>query len=46
MPSNPLDKIEVYKNHSNNKHLNGIEKSDKVALNLKLKRNLKYSIWK
>ena len=41
MPSNPLDKIEVYKNHSNNKHLNGIEKSDKVALNLKLKKEFK-----
>lgn len=41
MPSNPLDKIEVYKNYSNNKHLYGIEKSDKVALNLKLKKEYK-----
>lgn len=41
MPSNPLDKIEVYKNYSNNKHLNGIENSKKVALNLKLKKEAK-----
>lgn len=41
MPSNPLDKIEVYKNYSNNKHLNGIENSKKVALNLKLKKESK-----
>lgn len=41
MPSDPLDKIEVYKNYSNNKHLNGIENSKKVALNLKLKKEAK-----
>lgn len=41
MPSSPLEKIEVYKNYSNNKLLKGIEKSNKVALNLKLKKESK-----
>ena len=34
MPVNPIDKIEIYQNYSNNKHLKGIENSTKVALNL------------
>lgn len=37
MPVNSIDKIELYQHYSNNKHLKGIENSDKVALNLKLK---------
>jgi hypothetical protein len=34
MPSQPLDKVEVLQNYSNNKLLKGIEESGKVALNL------------
>lgn len=41
MPANPIDKIELYQHYSNNKHLKGIENSDKVALNLKLKDDAK-----
>jgi hypothetical protein len=41
MPVNPIEKVELYQNYSNNKHLKGIEKSDKVALNLKLKQDAK-----
>jgi hypothetical protein len=41
MPVNPIDKIELYQNYSNNKHLKGIENSDKVALNLTLKEDYK-----
>jgi|SRR5690554_2012602 len=37
MPVNPIDKVEVLQKYSNNKHLKGIENSDKVALNLTLK---------
>lgn len=44
MPVNPIDKIEVYQNYSNNKHLKGIENSEKVALNLTLKEDAK-RIW-
>jgi hypothetical protein len=44
MPVNPIDKIEVYQNYSNNKHLKGIENSEKVALNLTLKKDAK-RIW-
>jgi hypothetical protein len=44
MPVNPLDKIEIYQNYSNNKHLKGIENSQKVALNLTLKEDAK-RIW-
>lgn len=44
IPVNPIDKIELYQNYSNNKLLKGIENSDKVALNLTLKSNYK-SIW-
>jgi hypothetical protein len=41
MPVNPIEKVELYQHYSNNKLLKGIEKSDKVALNLKLKDNFK-----
>lgn len=41
MPANPIDKIELYQHYSKNKHLKGIEKSEKVALNLKLKEDAK-----
>lgn len=41
MPVNPIDKVELYQNYSNNKHLKGIENSDKVALNLTLKEGYK-----
>lgn len=44
MPVNPIDKVELYQNYSNNKHLKGIENSDKVALNLTLKEDAK-RIW-
>ena len=39
MPVQPIEKIEVYQHYSNNKHLKGIENSDKIALNIKLKEN-------
>ncbi len=41
MPVNPVDKIELLQNYSNNKHLKGIENSEKVALNLTLKDDYK-----
>ena len=41
MPVNPVDKIELYKKYSNNKHLKGIEESSKIALNLILKDDFK-----
>ena len=41
MPVNPIDKIELLQNYSNNRHLKGIESSNKVALNLTLKENYK-----
>lgn len=44
MPVNPIDKIEIYQNYSNNKQLKGIENSDKVALNLTLKEDYK-RVW-
>lgn len=44
MPSQPLDKIEIIQNYSNNRLLKGIERNNKVALNLKLKDDYK-SIW-
>lgn len=44
MPVNPIDKVEIYQNYSNNKHLKGIENSEKVALNLTLKEDAK-RIW-
>lgn len=44
MPVSPLDKVELLQNYSNNKHLKGIENSDKVALNLTLKEDAK-RVW-
>jgi len=41
MPVNPVNKVELLRNYSNNKHLKGIENSRKVALNLTLKDNHK-----
>ncbi|UQD55771.1 TonB-dependent receptor [Flavobacterium sp. K5-23] len=41
MPVSPIDKIELLKRYSNNKHLKGIENSEKVALNLVLKEDYK-----
>jgi hypothetical protein len=41
MPANPVDKVELYQKYSNNKHLKGIENSEKVALNLTLKEDFK-----
>lgn len=44
MPVNPIDKVELYHNYSNNRHLKGIENSNKVALNLILKEDAK-RVW-
>lgn len=44
MPVNPIDKVELLQKYSNNKHLKGIENSDKVALNLTLKEDTK-RVW-
>ncbi|MCZ8091346.1 MAG: carboxypeptidase-like regulatory domain-containing protein [Flavobacterium sp.] len=44
MPVNPIENVEVYQNYSNNKHLKGIENSNKVALNLTLKEDAK-RVW-
>ncbi|MCC5922019.1 MAG: carboxypeptidase-like regulatory domain-containing protein [Cyclobacteriaceae bacterium] len=44
MPSQPIDKVEVLQNFSNNRLLKGIEESDKVALNLTLKEDAK-RVW-
>ncbi len=41
MPSSPIEKVELLQRYSNNKHLKGIENSDKVALNLVLKEDAK-----
>ncbi|WP_448606945.1 beta-sandwich domain-containing protein [Paenimyroides ceti] len=41
MPVKPLKEVELLQNYSNNKHLKGIENSDKVALNLKLEDDAK-----
>ncbi|MDX1718520.1 MAG: TonB-dependent receptor [Salegentibacter mishustinae] len=41
MPSNPIKKVEVLKNYSNNHLLKGVEESDKVALNLTLDEDAK-----
>ncbi len=41
MPSQPIDKIELYQNYSSNDKLKGIEDSDKVALNLKIKDDVR-----
>jgi hypothetical protein len=44
MPVNPIDEVELHQNYSNNKHLKGIENSNKVALNLTLKEDAK-RVW-
>lgn len=44
MPVNPIETVELHQNYSNNKHLKGIENSNKVALNLTLKEDSK-SVW-
>jgi len=44
MPTQPLDKIEILQNYSNNKLLKGIEDSGKVALNLTIDEKYK-NIW-
>lgn len=44
MPVSPIDKVELLKKYSNNKHLKGIENSEKVALNLTLKEDAK-RVW-
>jgi hypothetical protein len=41
MPVNPIEKVELYQHYSNNKHLKGVENSEKVAINLKLKDDAK-----
>lgn len=41
MSVKPIEKIQVLQHYSNNKHLKGIENSDKVALNLTLKEDAK-----
>ena len=41
MPTKPLDKVQVLKNHSRNKLLKGIENSESVAINLTLKEDAK-----
>lgn len=41
MPVKPLREVELLKNYSHNKHLKGIENSDKVSLNLKLEDDAK-----
>jgi hypothetical protein len=44
MPAHPIEEIEILNNFSNNALLKDIEDSDKVALNLKLKKSAK-RIW-
>lgn len=44
MPAQPIDKIELLQNYSNNRLLKGIEESERVALNLKLDEDAK-RIW-
>lgn len=44
MPAYPIDQVEVLKHYSPNKLLQGVEHSDKIALNLTLKNDYK-SIW-
>jgi len=41
MPVHPVEKVDILKRYSNNKHLKGIENSEKVALNLTLKEEAK-----
>ncbi|SHL47198.1 carboxypeptidase-like regulatory domain-containing protein [Flavobacterium xanthum] len=44
MPVSPIEKVELLQRYSNNKHLKGIESTNKVALNLTLKEDAK-RIW-
>ena len=44
MPAYPIEEVELLKNYSNNRLLNGVEESNKVALNLKLNEKSK-RIW-
>ncbi|WP_353147347.1 carboxypeptidase-like regulatory domain-containing protein [Flavobacterium sp.] len=44
MPVQPIDQVQLLQNYSNNKHLKGIENSNKVALNLTLKEDAK-RVW-
>ncbi len=44
MPAQPIEKIELLQNYTNNRLLKGIEETDKVALNLKLDKDAK-RIW-
>ena len=44
MPSQSIDKVEVIENYSENKLLKGINYSDKIALNLKLREQAK-RVW-
>lgn len=44
MAAYPVDKVEIYRNYSHNKHLKGIENSSKVALNLSLHEEVK-RVW-
>lgn len=44
MPTQPLDKVEVLENYSNNKLLKGIENSNAVALNLTIDEKFK-NLW-
>lgn len=44
MAADPIEKVELYQHYSNNKHLKGIENSEKIALNLILKEDAK-NIW-
>lgn len=41
MPVSPIEKVEIIKNYSSNKLLKGIEKSNKIAINLKLNKEAK-----
>jgi len=41
MPVHPVEKVDILKRHSNNKHLKGVENSEKVAINLTLKEEAK-----
>jgi hypothetical protein len=44
MPFYAIDKVELLNNYSHNRLLRGIEQTDRVAINLKLKKGMK-SLW-
>src|SRR5690606_2390129 len=44
MPNQPLDKVQVLRNYSNNKLLKGVEESNRVALNLTIDEEYK-DLW-